>query len=192
MKQLKLFTVASMSVIWINACAPMVIRVTPPQIYATGKQATPESNSVNNLNPIKGGFGYFFGEVLDGSKVIQSSYTDNPLTQGYLVKPIVPNETTDYLNVEVCKRTNRIYSISGFKICNNKNFALRRLRAARQHIEQKYGVSKALPAKSDFYAEYVKHGPREIRLIATPGNFDPPKWGFSIMYLSDEHKQLCR
>lgn len=175
-------TAISMTVVLINACGPLLVR----------KQHTYPQSNPRSVNAINGGFGYKFGEVLDKSRVISQSYTNNPLTEGYLVSPIISNETIDHFNVEVCKRTKRIYSISGFKIYNNKDLAMRRLRAARRYIEDQYGPLKKLPEKADFYAEYVKYGPCEIRLIATPGNFDLPKWGFIIMYKSDEHEQQCK
>lgn len=158
----------------------------PVQTEQSYSQSNQESSRL-----ITGGFGYKFGDILDKSRIVGRSYTNNPLAEGYIVQPIINNKTIDYFSVEVCKRTKEIYNIAGFKIYNSRDLALRRLRAARPHIEKQYGKLNKLPEKNNFYAEYVAHGSCQVRLIATPGNFDSPKWGFIIMYKSDEHERKC-
>lgn len=181
MRHLKMFmivaTIATI-VILIHACGPLPVRIQ--------NQTIPKSSKI-----ITGGFGYKFGEVLDKSKIVGVSYTNNPFAEGYMVKPIINNKEFDYYSVEICKSSKSIYLISGFKIYNSKTQAINKLKAFRKVVEDKYGPLKKLADKSDFYAEYISYGAYQVRLIATPGNFDPPKWGFMITYRSDEHARSC-
>lgn len=160
-------------------------------INACGPIQTLQSSLQYSKN-ITGGFGYKFGDILDESMIIERSPAKNFITDGYMVRPIINNKDFEFYSVQICEHTKKIYGVSGFKIYNSKAEAMEKLNAARPIIEKKYGTLKKLPEKSNLYAEYIQYGSLQVWLIATPGNLNPPAWGFSILYQSHDHVKKCK
>ena len=157
----------------------------PPVVQITGPKET--------LREITGAFGYEFGDRIDRSQIIEEVTTGyKPFVYAeYRVQPKIKNRDLDSYNLVICKRSNRVCGIKGFKLFNSKNEAMEYLQSAKQVLTRKYGQPYVVSDKYNYHTEIIGNRSSSVSLNVLTNSETQPKWAFSILYLSEALQNQC-